>query len=106
VLTEKLGRAVDTCGPGQRRNRVGDLAEIDLTRPQRLLRTFAVLDVGDRAIPSDELAGLVARRRRSKQEPAIDPVVAPQAALDVERGLGGVCPPALDEPREVVGMNA
>ncbi len=78
-----------------------------LALPQRFIGALSILDVGNDSVPSDNVAGFIARRCRPKQEPAILAVETPQARLAVDRRAGGhILVPDVDELIEVIGVNA
>src|SRR2546421_10537951 len=53
------------------------LRQIGLAALQGVLGSLSILNIGVRPIPSDDISGFIAQRRRSKQEPAVFPVETP-----------------------------
>src|SRR5207244_7415404 len=68
-------RALDNNGL---RYSIGNAAKLALVLPQLLLRPLEILNIGIRAVPSDDIALLVAKRLAAEKEPTIFSVVATQ----------------------------
>src|SRR5712671_1653510 len=97
--------AVGTVGPDQHRDVVDRPLHFTLGFERLLFGPLSVLDVCDRSIPSDKRSGFIARRRRSKQEPAILAVETSKARLTVGWLRRGNEPGAkCDEPVFIVGV--
>src|SRR5882724_10996800 len=79
--------------------------QIGLASPQRSLSLLAVLDVGRRSIPLDDISELVPQRHYAQQEPPIFPVNPPQARFLLERlSSRQRCAPLLHQRCAVLGM--
>src|SRR5437868_8418178 len=61
--------------------RFGIIAKALLTLAKRLLGPLAVLDVGRRPIPFDDVALLIAQRHGLKQKPAVFTIEAPKPSF-------------------------
>ncbi len=57
------------------------LDQFGFASPQFLLGPLAILDVGGRPVPFDNVALLIAQRHGSKQKPAIFTIEAPQPSF-------------------------
>ena len=75
-------RPLDDNGVGYR---IGNPAEFAFVLPQLLFCPLEVLNISIRSVPSDDVAELVTQRFNTEQEPAIFPVVPPQAVFDLTR---------------------
>ena len=64
------------------------LDQFGFASPQFVLGPLAILDVGGRPVPFDNVALLVAQRHGSKQKPAIFTIEAPQLGKLVNRMRG------------------
>src|SRR5260370_10872510 len=89
------------------RNRIDDELQVALGFDRLFLGALAVLDVDNRSIPRDNIACFIARRRRSKQKPAMLSVGTPQPRFGIDRYSGGhILAPGVDKRFKVVGVNA
>src|ERR1700730_8653091 len=72
-----------------------------------LLGSLAVLDVGRRPVPFDNVAQLIVQRLGAEQKPAIFPVEAPQPSFKLASHAGlPYCAPLLQHARLVVRMKS
>ena len=113
VLTDKVEQAsvdvfegsvggVDGDHPG---DALEQQTQIALALRERLFDAPAVLDVGVGSVPARVVPRVVARRRRTEQEPSIGAVATPQPGLEYPRlAGGGNRAPPLDDHLELVGM--
>ncbi len=85
---------------------VHERREAFLALPQRLLSLLAVLDIGTRSVPLDNISLLIAQRHGTDQKPAIFPVSAAQTHFILGRFPGcHVRSPHFHDPRNIFGMN-
>src|SRR3954470_4888031 len=92
AIAEEVAIPVGTGGPGRRWDRVDDLDEVALAGLKSLVRALAILDVHVRAVPLDDIAGLVAQWIRPEQEPPILTIVAAYARFGIHRRASGEAP--------------
>src|SRR6266850_606902 len=75
-------RPLDDDGVGYR---IRNSADFAFVLPQLLFCPLEVLNISIRSVPSDDVAELVTQRFNTEQEPAILPVVPPQAVFELTR---------------------
>jgi hypothetical protein len=74
--------------------------------PQLLFGALEVLNIGNRSVPSDDIAALVAQRLAPEKEPAISSIVASHACFDLTLlTRSQECPPLGHRLLQVFGMN-
>ena len=104
-LVHREAFALGGVSPDEHRNGVDRSLHFTLGFERFLLGLLSILDVRDCSVPSDEVSGFIASRRRPKQEPTIHPVKAPKARLAVAwLGRGHEPGAKFDKPVFVVGM--
>ena len=54
MLIEELGGTVRTSRPGQCGNRIDDLIQVTFARPDGILRTLPVVDIGVQGAPAKD----------------------------------------------------
>src|SRR5947209_11202779 len=85
--------------------RFGIIAKALLALAKRLLSPLAVLDVGRRPVPFDNVAHLIPQRLGAEQKPAIFAVEAPQTGFKLASHAGlPYCGPLLQHALLVVRM--
>src|SRR5882672_8952501 len=83
----------------------GIVAKALLALAKRLLGPLAVLDVGGRPVPFDDVPRLIAQRLGTEQEPAIFTIEAPQPGFKLALHTGlPYCAPLLQHALLVVRM--
>src|SRR5919106_1781087 len=67
------------------RNTLEDEAEITFAPPQLLFGTSLIVDVGEQTVPSDDAAAIVQKGIHTDVDPAVDPIEALQAVIELQR---------------------
>src|SRR6266849_5964077 len=87
--------------------RFGVIAKALLAFTKRHLGSLAVLDVGRRSVPFDNVARLIAQRLGAQQEPAILAIEAPEPCFEPASHTGfPYCAPLPQHAPHVVGMKS
>src|ERR1700730_14690728 len=80
--------------PAPRMTETLPFCEIELVPSPRFFSPLAIFDVGDDAIPFDDVAGFISQRHAPHQVPAIFPICAPETQLVLKRlAAGNACEP-------------
>src|ERR1700749_2957935 len=75
--------AVGTQDMDEGGNGIDDLTKVTLARPQSIFGLFAIINIGAGAVPSHDLAGLVAEGLGANKEPMINAIMSAKSRLNL-----------------------